>query len=243
MISRPRTNVLNMLPSDLLKWPVKLKCIGNGGVLISFMWCAFSCLEQSAFLFTHSWAAAKHWIAVSTNRDRFIPRNCDLFVTVQTSSFCFLIFVVPIFIFDLQWCLPVCSVPQPASMDSESEALMKEYSKMMTDMIVLCTTLALSLFFWIVSLAISTYSGERLSLPSGPSLLWLLCCMSLWLAFSVVKLDLPSSQKHSCSLCKRMVWNENESGVQLFYWLNWGRFVLLSHDPLMHKTGKPLLPS
>lgn len=58
------------------------------------MWCAFSCLEQSAFLFTHSWAAAKHWIAVSTNRDSFIPRNCDLFhlstssTAVQTSFCC-----------------------------------------------------------------------------------------------------------------------------------------------------------
>lgn len=45
-------------------------------------------------------------------------------------------------------------------MDSESEVLMKEYSKMMTDMIVLCATLALSLFFWIVSVTISAYSGE-----------------------------------------------------------------------------------
>lgn len=45
-------------------------------------------------------------------------------------------------------------------MESESEVLMKEYSKMMTDMIVLCATLALSLFFWIVSVTISAYSGE-----------------------------------------------------------------------------------
>ncbi|TWW64902.1 Transmembrane protein 19 [Takifugu flavidus] len=45
------------------------------------------------------------------------------------------------------------------TMDSESEVLMKEYSKMMTDMIVLCATLALSLFFWIVSVTISAYSG------------------------------------------------------------------------------------
>lgn len=41
---------------------------------------------------------------------------------------------------------------------------MKEYSKMMTDMIVLCATLALSLFFWMVSLTISAYSGEQLTL-------------------------------------------------------------------------------
>lgn len=52
------------------------------------------------------------------------------------------------------------SVLQLTSMDSESEVLMKEYSKMMTDMIVLCATLALSLFFWIVSVTISAYSGE-----------------------------------------------------------------------------------
>lgn len=64
-------------------------------------------------------------------------------------------------------------------MDSESEVLMKEYSKMMTDMIVLCATLALSLFFWMVSLTISAYSGEQLSLPSRPSLLRDLCCRSL----------------------------------------------------------------
>lgn len=54
--------------------------------------------------------------------------------------------------------------PQLASMDSESEVLMKEYSKMMTDMIVLCATLALSLFFWMLSLTISAYSGEQLAL-------------------------------------------------------------------------------
>lgn len=35
---------------------------------------------------------------------------------------------------------------------------------MMTDMIVLCATLALSLFFWMVSLTISAYSGEQLAL-------------------------------------------------------------------------------
>lgn len=44
-------------------------------------------------------------------------------------------------------------------MDSEDDVLMKEYIKMMTDMIVLCATLALSLFFWVLSLTISTYSG------------------------------------------------------------------------------------
>lgn len=44
-------------------------------------------------------------------------------------------------------------------MNSEGDALMKENIKMMTDMIVLCATLALSLFFWVLSLTISTYSG------------------------------------------------------------------------------------
>ncbi|XP_070710276.1 transmembrane protein 19 [Pempheris klunzingeri] len=44
-------------------------------------------------------------------------------------------------------------------MVSENDVLMKDYIKMMTDMIVLCATLALSLFFWITSLIISTYSG------------------------------------------------------------------------------------
>lgn len=89
-------------------------------------------------------------------------------------------------------------------MDSESEVLMQEYSKMMTDMIVLCATLALSLFFWIVSLTISAYSGEQLSLTSRPSLLWVLCC-ALRLALSVVKLNFPSSQEHFCSLQKNVV--------------------------------------
>lgn len=44
-------------------------------------------------------------------------------------------------------------------MDSDNDVLMKESIKMMTDMIVLCATLALSLFFWVVSLTISTYYG------------------------------------------------------------------------------------
>lgn len=38
---------------------------------------------------------------------------------------------------------------------------MKEYLKMMTDMIVLCATLAISLFFWIISITASTYFGKR----------------------------------------------------------------------------------
>ncbi|XP_072309949.1 transmembrane protein 19 [Eucyclogobius newberryi] len=41
----------------------------------------------------------------------------------------------------------------------KDDLLMKEYIKMMTDMIVLCATLALSLFFWILSLTLSTYYG------------------------------------------------------------------------------------
>lgn len=44
-------------------------------------------------------------------------------------------------------------------MDSDNDVLMKESIKMMTDMIVLCATLALSLFFWVISLTISTYYG------------------------------------------------------------------------------------
>lgn len=44
-------------------------------------------------------------------------------------------------------------------MEPDQDVLMKEYVKMMTDMIVLCATLALSLFFWIISLTISTYYG------------------------------------------------------------------------------------
>lgn len=51
-------------------------------------------------------------------------------------------------------------------MDSDSEVLMKEYTKMMTDMILLCATLALSLFFWVISLTISTYYGESVSFLS-----------------------------------------------------------------------------
>ncbi|XP_049891900.1 transmembrane protein 19 [Epinephelus moara] len=45
------------------------------------------------------------------------------------------------------------------NMDSDNDVLMKESIKMMTDMIVLCATLALSLFFWVISLTISTYYG------------------------------------------------------------------------------------
>lgn len=45
-------------------------------------------------------------------------------------------------------------------MNSESDVLMKEYIKMMTDMIVLCATLALSLSFWMISITISSYYGE-----------------------------------------------------------------------------------
>ncbi|KAK9525957.1 hypothetical protein VZT92_016622 [Zoarces viviparus] len=44
-------------------------------------------------------------------------------------------------------------------MTSESDVLMKEYIKMMTDMIVLCATLALSLSFWVISITISSYFG------------------------------------------------------------------------------------
>ncbi|XP_058482283.1 transmembrane protein 19 [Solea solea] len=45
-------------------------------------------------------------------------------------------------------------------MDCDRQLLMKSYVKMMTDMIVLCVTLALSLFFWVVSLVISSYYGS-----------------------------------------------------------------------------------
>ncbi|XP_029969424.1 transmembrane protein 19 [Salarias fasciatus] len=44
-------------------------------------------------------------------------------------------------------------------MDSDLDVLMKDSVKMMTDMIVLCATLALSLFFWVVSLVMSSLSG------------------------------------------------------------------------------------
>ena len=63
-------------------------------------------------------------------------------------------------------CDDTCSPPlQLTSMDSEGGILIKEYMKMMTDMIVLCATLALSLFFWVISLTISTYYGQLLCLP------------------------------------------------------------------------------
>lgn len=45
------------------------------------------------------------------------------------------------------------------SMDPESDVLMKESIKMMTDLIVLCVTLALSLFFWVLSLALNSFYG------------------------------------------------------------------------------------
>lgn len=50
-------------------------------------------------------------------------------------------------------------------MGSKREVLTQEYIKMMTDMIVLCVTLALSLFFWVVSLTVSAVSGE----PNDPA--------------------------------------------------------------------------
>ncbi|KAM9328806.1 transmembrane protein 19 isoform 2-T2 [Pholidichthys leucotaenia] len=43
-------------------------------------------------------------------------------------------------------------------MDSEKDVLMKESINMMIDMIVLCATLALSLFFWILSLTMSSFT-------------------------------------------------------------------------------------
>lgn len=44
-------------------------------------------------------------------------------------------------------------------MEKDKDLLSKEYMKMMTDMIILCATLALSLFFWILSLTISAVNG------------------------------------------------------------------------------------
>ncbi|XP_042560877.1 transmembrane protein 19 [Clupea harengus] len=44
-------------------------------------------------------------------------------------------------------------------MENEDELSLKEYSKMMTDMLLLCFTLALSLMFWIISIITSAYSG------------------------------------------------------------------------------------
>lgn len=64
--------------------------------------------------------------------------------------------------------LLVLQLSLPVTMDSEKELLM-EYAKMMTDMIVLCATLALSLFFWVLSLTISTYYGEPSHLSGGLS--------------------------------------------------------------------------
>lgn len=55
---------------------------------------------------------------------------------------------------------PVLQHRPSVAMGSEGDVLMKEYLKMMTDMIVLCATLALSLFFWVLSITISSYSGE-----------------------------------------------------------------------------------
>lgn len=161
-------------------WPAELeriglKCIGN--MHETGLRCAFSYLEQSALLITDdSCAADKHWISVRTNKDGFIPNDCDLSfiqdLCVQLDLFRFPLSFVGIqhleprrrCLCELQGSVPASSVPQLASMESESEVLMKEYSKMMTDMIVLCATLALSLFFWILSLTISAYSGEQPSL-------------------------------------------------------------------------------
>ncbi|XP_041936307.1 transmembrane protein 19 [Alosa sapidissima] len=42
---------------------------------------------------------------------------------------------------------------------NEDELLIKEYSKMLTDMILLCFTLGLSLMFWIISIITNSYSG------------------------------------------------------------------------------------
>ncbi|KAG9280536.1 transmembrane protein 19 [Astyanax mexicanus] len=44
-------------------------------------------------------------------------------------------------------------------MHFEDELLVKEYVSMMTDMIVLCFTLAISLSFWVISITASTYYG------------------------------------------------------------------------------------
>lgn len=110
----------------------------------------------------------------------------------------------------------VSSVLQLTSMGSESEVLMKEYSKMMTDMIVLCATLALSLFFWIVSVTLSAYSGEpwftiqlsllrffcapRWSCSDYCSLRWI----SVFLQF----------QSIFVLACKRILWNGDASHMQ-----------------------------
>ncbi|XP_064198451.1 transmembrane protein 19-like isoform X2 [Anguilla rostrata] len=47
----------------------------------------------------------------------------------------------------------------PSRMQYEEHVVMKHYFKMMTDMIVLCATLAISLSFWIISMTASTYYG------------------------------------------------------------------------------------
>lgn len=48
-------------------------------------------------------------------------------------------------------------------MHFEDEILVKEYVNMMTDMIVLCFTLAISLSLWIISITASTYYGKLIS--------------------------------------------------------------------------------
>lgn len=59
---------------------------------------------------------------------------------------------------------PVLQLEVSVTMGSERNELVKDYFKMMTDMIVLCGTLSLSLFFWTLSLTVSTYYGK---LPSA----------------------------------------------------------------------------
>ncbi|KAL2087484.1 hypothetical protein ACEWY4_016312 [Coilia grayii] len=45
-------------------------------------------------------------------------------------------------------------------MQNEVELSIKEYSKMMTDLMILCFTLALSFMFWVISMTASAYSGS-----------------------------------------------------------------------------------
>lgn len=94
-----------------------------------------------------------------------------------------------------------CLCPQlrpPAAMNCEVDIVMKEYVNMMADIVVLCATLALSLFFWLLSISISSYYGEGAGLLRGQ--VWCgVCWRSRWLdrtrsCAPLCPESLPSSQ-------------------------------------------------
>jgi len=59
-------------------------------------------------------------------------------------------------------------------MQFEDGIFIKDYIKMMAYMIVLCSTLAISLSFWVLSITASTYYGES-SLSHALELLSRIC--------------------------------------------------------------------